>query len=231
MAEQKFTLRKIPNGPELAFTSDLLVGRSVEQGLKLVAGRPSGKHALLSIHGLSVWLHDLESKNATYVNDKRVTSKAKLATNDILRFDIDEYQIQMAFDASFLEQIDGNSDAGITCAVQPPAWIEINRTQNKTRCLTPRALQEERERHRKSAARDDSYEWIDAPLLIFSSNAGEPQLVQLKQTQYWNIGTLEVPQDVISGFRGKACLGSTLKSSRTASAGESSIAGRRMQPW
>src|SRR5579871_2093439 len=91
MADKRFILKKLPDGPEMALTGELSVGRSPESGLKLVEGRPSRNHALLSLAEGSVFVEDLGSTNGTYVNDRRIDSKVRLKSNDKLRFDVEQY--------------------------------------------------------------------------------------------------------------------------------------------
>jgi len=91
MADKKFSLRKLPNGPEIPLTADLSVGRGADSDLKLVEGSPSRKHARLIVTADSVCVEDLGSTNGTFVNDQRVTVRVPLNSADRIRFDMEEY--------------------------------------------------------------------------------------------------------------------------------------------
>jgi pSer/pThr/pTyr-binding forkhead associated (FHA) protein len=197
MSNQQFTLMKISTGAELAVTSDLLVGRNAESDLKLVEGNPSGKHALLSISDGSVWVHDLHSKNGTYVNDRRIDSKIKLASNDRLRFDAEEYLIRIdseSRDDDHTVARAANDDTTSVSRRLPPAWIAIKQTDSRTRLISQEEMGEERERIRKRVLHDYRPGRIDTPLLIFSVDADEPRHIQLRDVesrkrQQWTVGS------------------------------------------
>src|ERR1700722_19163419 len=95
---KRFILKKLPDGTDIPLTGDLSVGRSPDSGLVLLGGKPSRRHALLSVAGDSVFVEDLGSANGTYVNDKRIDTKVKLRTNDRLRFDIEQFTFRVESD-------------------------------------------------------------------------------------------------------------------------------------
>ena len=201
MSDRKFTLKKLPNGPELALTGEVTVGRSAESGLKIVEGSPSRKHALLSVADDGVSVQDLGSTNGTFVNDKRIDAKVKLNNNDRVRFDVEEY----LFHAE--EPPAPKSDLTVRRAVPPkdvvaesqrvkvPAgWVDNAAAQGgaKTQFMTPEQMEAERRRLQSSSAAADPLGNVDTPLLIVPGNPEGAMRVQLRagstDKKEWTVG-------------------------------------------
>ncbi len=63
----------------------LLIGRANDSDIALDGSNVSRRHAQVLREGPHFFVKDLGSRNGTYLNDQRVTGKALLASNDILR--------------------------------------------------------------------------------------------------------------------------------------------------
>jgi pSer/pThr/pTyr-binding forkhead associated (FHA) protein len=190
MSEQKYILTKISNKAQITATSDLLVGRRVEHGLKLTEGSPSSRHALLSMLDGSVWLHDLESTNGTYVNDRRIDSRVRLRSEDRLRFGAEDFLFQLD-PTEPSEEINTNSSR-----LGPPrAWLSVGAPERGTRLVSAEELEKELERGHAALLRGESFfRKIDTPLLVFGINDAGLSRVQLSPTgkseeQEWTVGS------------------------------------------
>lgn len=90
-------LLKSLDGAQKAITGEVTVGRNPNCGLRLPEGGPEGgpsrMHAQLSIGEGALWVEDLKSKNGTFVNEQRVTTKTRLRAGDRLRFDRIEFVV------------------------------------------------------------------------------------------------------------------------------------------
>jgi pSer/pThr/pTyr-binding forkhead associated (FHA) protein len=199
MATKKFILKKLSSGAEIPVTADLSVGRSPENGLKLVEGSPSRRHALLSIAADSAWVQDLGSTNGTFVNDKRIDAKVRLNNNDKLRFDVEEYLFRIESDEREGDQTiaraavaDLVADSGRVKV--PSGWVDNPQqaSGNKTLYMTPEQLQQERKRILASGAVDAAVGQVEAPQLIVLGADGESQRIRLRAadagTREWSVG-------------------------------------------
>lgn len=201
MADKKFTLKKIPDGPEIVLTADLSVGRSPESGLKLVEGSPSRKHALLSVTAEEVSVQDLGSTNGTFVNDKRIDAKVKLNSNDRVRFDVEEFLFRTESTAPAGDQTvrrkvapaDIVADSG---RVKVPAgWVDNAPSAggNKTQFMTPEQMEQERRRAQANAAVGDApVGRVDTPLLLVPGDPGGAMRIQLRASglnKEWTVGS------------------------------------------
>lgn len=197
MTDRKFILKKLSNGAEIPLTEDLSVGRSPENGLRLVEGSPSRRHAQLSISGGSAWVQDLGSVNGTYVNDRRIDGKVKLNANDRLRFDIEEYAFRIESDEPQADQTiarpaaaDVVADAGLA---QVPRWVENAQQDNKTLYMTPEQVAQERKRLRAIGAVDAASIQVEAPQLLVLGDAGAQKRIELRGAnsgrKEWSVGS------------------------------------------
>jgi len=200
MADPKFTLKKLPNGPVIPLTADLLVGRNPDSGLKLVEGSPSRKHAQLTVTADAVSVQDLGSTNGTFVNDKRIDAKVQLNSNDRVRFDVEEYLFSVEVDPSQADKtvirsakpVEVVADSG---RVKVPAgWVDNPQYAggNKTQFMTKEQMEEERRRLQKSGS-EEPVGRIDTPLLIVPGNPDGGMRVQLRSTaseaKEWTVGS------------------------------------------
>ncbi|HZO23506.1 MAG TPA: FHA domain-containing protein [Steroidobacteraceae bacterium] len=197
MAEKRFILKKLPDGPEIPVDGELCVGRSAESGLKLVEGRPSRNHAVLSIVDGSVFVEDLGSTNGTFVNDKRIDSKVRLKSNDKLRFDVEQYlfRIEMAgspADRTLLREGEPDLVVASGKARVPEGWLENPQAGNKTLYMSPEQLRQERKRLAALGAVDGALGRVEAPQLIVLGGT-EPLRIELKPTESgkkeWSVGS------------------------------------------
>jgi pSer/pThr/pTyr-binding forkhead associated (FHA) protein len=197
MADRKFILKKLSNGTEIALTADLSVGRSPENGLRLVEGSPSRRHALLSISAGSAWVQDLGSVNGTYVNDRRIDGKVKLNSNDRLRFDIEEYAFRIESDEPPADLTIARTAAADVVAdagqANVPRWVENAQQYNKTVYMTPEQVAEERRRLRDIGAVDAASVPVEAPQLLVLGGAGEQKRIALRAAnsgrKEWSVGS------------------------------------------
>jgi len=197
MADRKFILKKLSTGTEIPLSADLSVGRSPENGLRLVEGSPSRRHALLSISAGSVWVQDLGSVNGTYVNDRRIDGKVKLNSNDRLRFDIEEYAFRIESDEPPADQTIARAAAADVVAdagrAHVPRWVENVPQDNKTVYMTPEQVAEERRRLRASGAIDAASVQVEAPQLLVLGELGAQKRFELRGAnsgrKEWSVGS------------------------------------------
>src|SRR5579862_7423414 len=95
MSEVRFFLKKLGGGKEIEIKGDLSVGRSPESGLKLTEGNPSRNHARFSINENALYVEDLKSTNGTFINGTRIATKMRVAPNDNIRFDLEEFVLRV----------------------------------------------------------------------------------------------------------------------------------------
>jgi pSer/pThr/pTyr-binding forkhead associated (FHA) protein len=196
MADKRFILKKLPDGPEIPLAGELCVGRSPESGLKLVEGRPSRNHALLSISEGSVFVEDLGSTNGTFVNDRRIDSKVRLKSNDKLRFDVEQYLFLIdsgsPADRTVLREGAPDVVAASGKARVPEGWLENPQAGNKTLYMSPEQLRQERKRLAAMGAVDGAMGRVEVPQLVVLGGPEGPLRIQLQPTQSgkkeWAVG-------------------------------------------
>jgi hypothetical protein len=94
MSKVRYFLKKDAGGNEIEVKGDLAVGRSLESALKLTEGNPSRHHARIILLEGALYVEDLKSTNGTFVNGTRIDRKMRLAPNDKIRFDLEEYLLR-----------------------------------------------------------------------------------------------------------------------------------------
>jgi pSer/pThr/pTyr-binding forkhead associated (FHA) protein len=202
MADRKFTLKKLPNGPEIPLTGEVSVGRSEESSLRIVEGSPSRKHALISVAEDAVTVQDLGSTNGTFVNDKRIDSKVKLNTGDRVRFDVEEYAFHIEEppapkgDLTVRRVVPPRDVVAESGRVKVPAgWVDNAAGQGgaKTQFMTPEQMEAERRRMQASVAASDPLGNVDTPLLVVPGNPDGAMRVQLRagstDKKEWTVGS------------------------------------------
>jgi pSer/pThr/pTyr-binding forkhead associated (FHA) protein len=201
MGEKKFTLKKIPDGPEIDLTADLSVGRAPENGLKLVAGSPSRKHALLSVTADAVFIQDLGSTNGTFVNDKRIDSKVKISSNDRLRFDVEEYLFRSESLAPPEDRTLLRSGATAEVVAEsgrgkvPAGWVDNAQSAggNKTQFMTIEQMEEQRRRVLTAGPAQAEASRIETPTLTVPGDPDGSMRIQLRAVasdkQEWTVGS------------------------------------------
>ena len=99
------TVFKVPRG--LA-----MVGRSQEAEVRLIDDGVSRQHARLVQEGVEVWLEDLDSRNGTFVNSDRITSRVRLGDGDkvqVGRSTVLRFAYHDALDDEFHENLLSNA--------------------------------------------------------------------------------------------------------------------------
>jgi pSer/pThr/pTyr-binding forkhead associated (FHA) protein len=178
MSQKTFKLKRAVSHELIPIGDVMLVGRSEDADLKLIEGKISGKHALLTVHDGCLWIYDLRSTNGILVNGKRVTAKTRLSSHDQLRFDTEE----------FLVLVDGFDDNRMI----PPAWLSLLET-GRTRYLSPQALREEQERSRLVGVAGQIGQALTFGALLFENSDNKRTYIQLRADaageHKWTIGS------------------------------------------
>ncbi|HEY0942896.1 MAG TPA: FHA domain-containing protein [Steroidobacter sp.] len=95
VAESNAFLVKVGNSREIPLKADTVLGRQADCDVLLTEGHTSRKHARLLLADGTYWLEDLGSSNGTFVNGSRISGRARLASGDRLRFDVEEYDFRI----------------------------------------------------------------------------------------------------------------------------------------
>ena len=121
MAETRFILRQIPNGPETAIVGVTTVGRNEDNTLRLSETKISRYHARLTLKQAAVFVEDLGSSNGTFINDRRIEANKPLLLHggDRLRFDRDEFEFRAPMQDSNKTEMRPNEGPP-----RPASWIE-----------------------------------------------------------------------------------------------------------
>lgn len=96
MSQKELKLVRVTNSQAIPLVDDLLIGRAEDCGLRIVEGLPSRRHAQITLLHGDAWVEDLGSSNGTYVNGVQIAAKTKLNSGDRLRFDVEEFDFQVA---------------------------------------------------------------------------------------------------------------------------------------
>jgi hypothetical protein len=86
----------------LAPDRHIMIGRDSGVDLLLVDNKVSRQHAAITTHAGEVMLHDLESRNGTFVNDRRITT-AMLKVGDEIVLGSSRMRLETATDAAVLD--------------------------------------------------------------------------------------------------------------------------------
>lgn len=86
-----------------------LVGRRPDCDIQIEDSAISGNHAQIKVEknkylegAIEMFVEDLNSKNGTFVNGKKITGKQPLSNNDVIRFAWNEFKV-VDTDAQSLE--------------------------------------------------------------------------------------------------------------------------------
>jgi len=213
MSATRIVLRRASDGSETEVTDQLLVGRLPESGLVLTEGHPSRRHAMLTAKGTTVTIEDLQSANGTFVNDVRLTAPRVLKSGDRVKFDTDEYVVQ-------IYPADVSGEAEKTMLRRPeevavdapgstrsgPAWINPDKHAPggpKTEFIDAAKLKEMVQTPVASAP-DTAPAKVDAPTLSVTSGSKAGMRIALRSTAKhgeWTLGS-DSDRDIVFNDEG-----------------------------
>jgi pSer/pThr/pTyr-binding forkhead associated (FHA) protein len=213
MSATRIVLRRASDGSETEVTDQLLVGRLPESGLVLTEGHPSRRHAMLTAEGATVTIEDLQSANGTFVNDVRLTAPQVLKSGDRVKFDTDEYVVQ-------IYAAEGSGEAEKTMLRRPeevavdapgntrsgPAWINPDKHAPggpKTEFIDAAKLKEMVQTPAMSAP-DTAPAKVDAPTLSVTSGSKAGMRIALRSNAKhgeWTLGS-DSDRDIIFNDEG-----------------------------
>ncbi|HWW20168.1 MAG TPA: FHA domain-containing protein [Steroidobacteraceae bacterium] len=219
MAEVQYFLKKADSGKETEIKGNLSVGRSQESGLRLTEGNPSRNHARLSLTDGVLFVEDLKSTNGTFVNGTKIESRTRLASNDKVRFDVEEYVLRVDVPAPppDADRTAMRPQALVAESAKPnlpPAWADAGESPGggKTVFKTMEQMEEERKRARERAAKAGELGPVSVPQLTIYDGGGLPLTVQLRGSDpnncEWSVGSdegreIRIQRDGVSGLHAK----------------------------
>jgi pSer/pThr/pTyr-binding forkhead associated (FHA) protein len=219
MLEPRYFLKKAASGAETEIKGNLSVGRSQESGLRLTEGNPSRNHARLSVTDGALFIEDLKSTNGTFVNGTRIDARMRLAPNDKVRFDIEEYQLRVEApppppDVDRTAMRPQSVVADSAKPNLPPSWADASESPagGKTVFKTVEQMEEERKRARERAAKGGELGPVSVPQLTIYDGGGLPLTVQLRSSDpnncEWSVGSdegreIRIQRDGVSGLHAK----------------------------
>jgi len=128
MSEARFFLKKVVGGAEVELKGEVTAGRHQDSRIKLTEGNPSRNHALFTVVDGAVYLEDLKSTNGTFINGERIATKQRLAPNDKVKFDLEEYTFRVEVPVvADTDQTAMRPKAVVADGAKPtvpPAWTE-----------------------------------------------------------------------------------------------------------
>ena len=197
MAQHRFFLKKVSSGAETEVLGVIVAGKLPESGLQLQAGAagggPSRRHAELSVVDDTVWIEDLHSTNGTFINGERITAKTALKSDDLVRFDMEEFK----FRAESLAPPEDRTVVRDVPAV-PGSWVE-EKGKSKTVFVDYSKLASE------PAPGAPPPATIDAPVLAVSSGSRAGARIPLVAAQAakreWGIGC-DADRDIVFADKG-----------------------------
>jgi pSer/pThr/pTyr-binding forkhead associated (FHA) protein len=219
MAEPRYFLKKAGSGAETEIKGNLAVGRSQESGLRLTEGNPSRNHARLCVADGALFIEDLKSTNGTYVNGTRIDARMRLAPNDKVRFDIEEYQLRVEApppppDVDRTAMRPQSVVAESAKPNLPPSWADASESPagGKTVFKTVEQMEEERKRARERASKAGELGPVSVPQLTIYDGGGLPLTVQLRSSDpnncEWSVGSdegreIRIQRDGVSSLHAK----------------------------
>jgi pSer/pThr/pTyr-binding forkhead associated (FHA) protein len=219
MSEARYFLKKADSGKETEIKGSLAVGRSQESGLRLTEGNPSRNHARLTSTDGALFVEDLKSTNGTFVNGTKIDARMRLAPNDKLRFDIEEYVLRVELPAPppDVDRTAMRPQAVVAESAKPnlpPAWADAGEAPGggKTVFKTMEQMEEERKRARERASKAGELGPVAVPQLTIYDGGGLPLTVQLRggdpNNCEWSVGCdegreIRIQRDGVSGLHAK----------------------------
>src|SRR5580704_2162229 len=219
MAEARYFLKRAGGGTETEIKGNLSVGRSQESGLRLTEGNPSRNHARLTVTDGALFIEDLKSTNGTFINGTRIDARTRLAPNDKVRFDVEEYLLRVEApppppDADRTAMRPQSVVIESAKPNLPPAWADAGETPGggKTVFKTMEQMEEERKRARDRAAKAGELGPVTVPQLTIYDGGGLPLTVQLRGSDpnncEWSVGSdegreIRIQRDGVSGLHAK----------------------------
>jgi pSer/pThr/pTyr-binding forkhead associated (FHA) protein len=203
MADNQPKLVKVSNQREYPIKPEMVLGRQAECDLQLTEGHASRRHAKLLLEQDGVWVEDLNSANGTFVNGTKVTGKVKLAPNDRLRFDVEEFDLRVPSAAppvddgktQYREPASAVVDAESSgLSKRPGAWADpdaMGDGANKTKFIDPAQMKQMM--NNAPAATDVNTASIDGPHLHVASGSRTGLNIKLtvgeSGAKEWTIGS------------------------------------------
>src|SRR5580658_7782855 len=187
MAETRFMLKQIPNGPETAIAGVMTVGRNEDNTLRLAEPKISRYHARLTLRQSAVFVEDLGSSNGTFINDKRIEAKqpVQLRAGDRLRFDRDEFEFRAPAEVS--NKTEMRPAEGST---RPASWVED--PDGKHTVYIPPAPKKSSAAKAPAPGAAVGHSPGDAPYLLICSGSKSGSKIEMPVTaaakQSWTIG-------------------------------------------
>jgi pSer/pThr/pTyr-binding forkhead associated (FHA) protein len=219
MAEPRYFLKKADSGKETEIKGILAVGRAQDSGLRLTEGNPSRNHAKLTLTDGALFVEDLKSTNGTFVNGIKIEARMRLAPNDKVRFDLEEYVLRVEVpppppDADRTAMRAQPVVAESAKPNLPPAWADTGEAQSggKTVFKTMEQMEEERKRARERASKSGELGPVNLPQLTIYDGGGLPLTVQLRASDpnncEWSVGSdegreIRIQRDGVSGLHAK----------------------------
>lgn len=203
MADNQPKLVKVANQREYPIKPEMVLGRQAECDLQLTEGHASRRHAKLLLEQDGVWVEDLNSANGTFVNGTKITGKVKLAANDRLRFDVEEFDLRVPSAAppvddgktQYREPASAVVDAESSGLYKRPgAWADpdaMGDGANKTKFIDPAQMKQMM--NNAPAATDVNTASIDGPHLHVASGSRTGLNIKLtvgeSGAKEWTIGS------------------------------------------
>jgi pSer/pThr/pTyr-binding forkhead associated (FHA) protein len=207
MSDVRFLLRKAAGDNEIEIKDDLAVGRGADNALKLTEGNPSRHHARFTLSEGALYLEDLKSTNGTFVNGTRIDHKMRLAPNDKIRFDLEEFVLRVEVptppidsDKTEMRVVEEPAPepskpepskpepskpepakSETSKPYVPPAWTDTNilASGNKTVFKSIEQMEEERKRAHAGAEASSQLGPVSVPTLTLYDGSGAPMNVPL----------------------------------------------------
>jgi len=77
--------KDLKDGSIIPIRSDLTIGRKDDNSIVISDQHISGNHANIIVRNDSLFIEDLNSTNGTYLNEKKISGKMKLANKDEIK--------------------------------------------------------------------------------------------------------------------------------------------------